>query len=126
MPEHTPSPTPERAIYGFVLYLAAWIGFGIFLIWAYIPDSWLHSIGLTYWPQKYWALAAPTYFWATIIFIILAYVGYNFTITKPLDSTNTITDKFSRPVEVEGLPPGGIPPLGDLDISEVNNHLYNS
>ena len=25
---------------------------GLFLIWAYVPDEWLHAVGLNYWPQK--------------------------------------------------------------------------
>ena len=25
---------------------------GLFLIWAYVPDEWLHAAGLNYWPQK--------------------------------------------------------------------------
>ena len=29
--EHSPSPVPERAIYGFVLYLLTYVAFGMFI-----------------------------------------------------------------------------------------------
>ncbi|XP_006819888.1 phosphatidylinositol N-acetylglucosaminyltransferase subunit P-like [Saccoglossus kowalevskii] len=119
-----PSPTPERAIYGFVLYLGSILGFVLFVIWAYIPSTWLHSLGLTYLPQKYWALAAPTYLCMSIVFFYIIYVGYTFTITLPLDSLNTITDDHACPVNTKNLPSGAIPPIGDLSICEVNQRLY--
>ncbi|XP_070560462.1 phosphatidylinositol N-acetylglucosaminyltransferase subunit P-like [Ptychodera flava] len=120
-----PSPTPERAIYGFVLYLASIIGFGLYLIWAYVPESWLTYAGLTYWPQKYWALAGPTYFTMALLFAYIFYIGYNFTITQPLDSMNTITDEHARPINGDCQPAGAIPQIGDLSISEVNQRLYS-
>ena len=125
MSEHSPSPTPGRAIYGFVLYLGAFVGLGLFLIWAYVPDQWLHAAGLNYWPQKYWAVAAPTYFCLTIVFLGIFYVSYNFMLTPPLDSIHTITDEYAKPVTEMKLPIGSVPPIGDISIEEVNAALYS-
>ncbi len=38
----------------------------------------------------------------------------------------SVADKHAREVRTEGLPEGAIPPIGDLDISSVNQILYNS
>ncbi|XP_047101131.1 uncharacterized protein LOC124719961 isoform X2 [Schistocerca piceifrons] len=46
MPEHTPAPTPARAVYGFVLYLASVTSAALFLLWAYVPPDVASSLGL--------------------------------------------------------------------------------
>ncbi|XP_071840107.1 phosphatidylinositol N-acetylglucosaminyltransferase subunit P-like [Apostichopus japonicus] len=119
-----PGPTPERAIYGFVLFLFSYAIFGIYLIWAFVPQAWLTAIGLTYWPQKSWAIAIPVYFSVCIFFLYIFYTAYNFTITKPLNSIHTITDKYAKPVVSEDMTNNSVPPIGDLSISEVNRRLY--
>ncbi|XP_072036644.1 phosphatidylinositol N-acetylglucosaminyltransferase subunit P-like [Amphiura filiformis] len=122
---NNPAPTPERAIYGFVLYLGAIFGLGLYLVWAFLSESWLYPIGLTYWPQKYWAIAVPVYGCVGILFIYIFYMAYNFMITPPLDSIYTMTDEYSKPVvPAKDLAPNAIPPLRDIPISEINRQLY--
>lgn len=55
---------------------------------------------------RYWAVAAPVYMCAALIFVFVFYVAYNFSITPPLDSINTITgicEQFSADFAVSLL-----------------------
>lgn len=35
------------------MYLTSFVAFGLYLIWAYVPDPILHSLGITYYPDRY-------------------------------------------------------------------------
>ncbi|GFR87705.1 phosphatidylinositol N-acetylglucosaminyltransferase subunit P [Elysia marginata] len=122
--EHSPSPTPLRAIYGFALYIASFALFGLYIVWAYVPDPWLHWLGLTYWPQKYWAVALPVYFCVAIVLSYVAYVGLIFQQTAPLSDMSTITDPHAIYPDDTEFPVDAIPPLRDLSISDVNKKIY--
>ncbi|XP_048336111.1 phosphatidylinositol N-acetylglucosaminyltransferase subunit P isoform X2 [Ziziphus jujuba] len=116
-------------VYGFVGSITTIVATAVFLVWAYVPESWLHSIGISYYPSRYWALAVPTY---TIMAIVLAlgfYIGLNFMSTPPPTSLNTMFDEFSREPLAFMLSPGGedqpIEPISDIGIHKINHFMFN-
>ncbi|RDD43271.1 Phosphatidylinositol N-acetylglucosaminyltransferase subunit P [Trichoplax sp. H2] len=121
-PEHHPSPTPSRAIYGFVLYVTTYVLLGTYTLWAVIPDEWLTEVGLTYRPQKHWAITGPIYVCVSFVLFIASYVGLNLYNTPSLDSIYTIKDEFSRRIPTSISQ--DIPPPYDIPIQITNERYY--
>ncbi|KAH8488213.1 hypothetical protein H0E87_024040 [Populus deltoides] len=101
----------------------------IFLVWAYVPENWFHTIGIFYYPNKYWALAGPIYAMLTILLALLFYAGLNSMSTPPPSSLNTIFDEFSK--EPSTFIPSRegdeqpIEPISDNGINKIKkSHVY--
>lgn len=125
MAQSTPAPTPSRANYGFALYLGSSCGLGLYLIWALVPDPVLHALGLTYWPQKYWALAVPIHLLVTLfLFVAFIYPAINLILIPPLNDVRIISDEFSISPDSGSNTNRGIPAVSDLPIADVCKNLY--
>lgn len=103
MPEHTPAPTPSRAVYGFVMYLSFQIFFIIYLIWALVPEEYFTWIGITFLPQRYWAITVPVYFLTVLTaFAFIIYPALGLCMTPDLDDQRTIRDKVGTKRKMNG------------------------
>ncbi|KAI7899846.1 PIG-P-domain-containing protein [Cokeromyces recurvatus] len=87
---------PAYEYYGFVMYLSSFVAFGIYLIWAYVPDEILHRLGITYYPSRYWALAIPIWLMTFVWFIFISFMTVNLMNTAPFDSLYCITGKYDN------------------------------
>ncbi|XP_073312018.1 phosphatidylinositol N-acetylglucosaminyltransferase subunit P-like [Primulina huaijiensis] len=118
-------------VYGFVGSITTVVATAIFIVWAYFPDHWLHSMGIYYYPNRYWALAVPTYLIVTIVLAIGFYIGLNFLATPPPTSLSSIFDEFSRePLDTillqddDGEYP--IEPISDIDVNQINDIMFSN
>ncbi|WVY90042.1 hypothetical protein V8G54_035556 [Vigna mungo] len=124
--DHGPKPSE---VYGFVGSITTVFATVIFFIWAYVPESWLQSAGISYYPSRYWALAVPTYVMVTIILMLGFYIGLNFISTPSPSSLNTVFDKFSRDplsneCSLEDEKP--IDPISDIGLDRINDVMFNN
>ncbi|PSS07525.1 Phosphatidylinositol N-acetylglucosaminyltransferase subunit P like [Actinidia chinensis var. chinensis] len=99
------------------------------MIWAYVPEPWLHSIGMFYYLSWYRALAVPTYVMVTIVLAIGFYIGLSFMVTPPPTSLNTIfvehsreLSRFEPSVEGDEQP---IEPLSYIGIYQINDLMFS-
>lgn len=77
-------------IYGFVAWIGTFILYSLYLIWAFVPDTLLHKLGIYYYPSKYWALAVPSIICLTAICIFITYQSLNMIMTHNIDNVSII------------------------------------
>lgn len=123
--DHGPKPSE---VYGFVGSITTVVATVVYLIWAYVPDSWLHSVGIFYYPSRYWALAVPAYVMVSIAFALLFYIGLNFVSTPPPTSFNIMFDEFSKEPSIPAFSDEDRPiePISDIGINRINDRMFNN
>ncbi|CAA7405007.1 unnamed protein product [Spirodela intermedia] len=122
-------PKPSE-VYGFVGAISTVIATAVFLVWAYTPEPWLHALGITYYPSKFWALAVPAYAIVANILAMAFYLGLNFASTPPPTSFATLFDEHTREPSALVASEDGvekpIEPISDLSIAEVNDLMFGN
>jgi len=124
-----PHGAKAAEVYGIVGYLLSSVAFILWLLWAYTPDWVLQALSITYYPERYWAVALPGYFFLLVLYLIILYNGWNIANTNPFESYYTIRDTIEPPpVEKKGSEdwqtPLSIPPAEDIPISLVSKVLF--
>jgi len=123
VPEHSPAPTPERAVYGFVLYLLSYSCLVLYLLWAILPDTALAQLGLEFLPQKYWAVALPIYLSVVFFtFVLVIYPSLGMIATPTVDDIRNVTDIHAIYWPTQS-PEAAIPQVSDIHPSRITELL---
>eukprot|EP00658_Telonema_sp_P-2_P052003 TRINITY_DN4012_c0_g1_i1.p1 TRINITY_DN4012_c0_g1~~TRINITY_DN4012_c0_g1_i1.p1 ORF type:complete len:215 (+),score=37.69 TRINITY_DN4012_c0_g1_i1:140-784(+) len=114
----------EHELRGFVSWFLSFACGAMWLVWAFVPDPILDSMGATYRPSKYWALAIPAFISISVIYYVVACVSLSHAAAAPLWSKSTLTDEHSYPEvlpeEQAAAGPLPIPPHSDIPMAKVN------
>ena len=93
---------PLTALYGFVAWIATHVCYGLFILWAYIPESTLHELGITWYPNKYWAAALPCFVLVSLFATVVFYYTYSMMTLPPLEDLSNLIDEHSNfPTEAD-------------------------
>ncbi|KIM99051.1 hypothetical protein OIDMADRAFT_88938, partial [Oidiodendron maius Zn] len=93
---------PTYEYYGFVLYLFSSFTFLMYLLWSYLPSPFLYALGITYYPDRWWSLAVPSFLVMLLVYIYIALASYNTEyLTLPLTSIETIIDEVANVATID-------------------------
>jgi hypothetical protein len=70
--------------------------FVTYVAWAIVPDHILISFGISYFPNKYWAVALPLYFIMLALFTVTGYIALSMYRNPDLNDLRLAEDKFSK------------------------------
>eukprot|EP01038_Epipyxis_sp_PR26KG_P010498 gene10498-14109_t len=83
----------SKSIYSFVAWIATIFVYICFIAWAFLPRKVLYSLGVTYYPSRYYAIALPAYIIVSYVLFNIAYIGLNMMNTLNPNDIGTIRDK---------------------------------
>lgn len=109
--------TIHAEFYGYAVYLITIFAFFIYLVWAYIPNEYLDAIGWTYYPNKDWAVAIPSFLFMFLFFAVTYHLGYVLYHTPSIDSFYIVTDECATVMsndDITRLSNVTIPPFEDV------------
>ncbi|KDO17412.1 hypothetical protein SPRG_17146 [Saprolegnia parasitica CBS 223.65] len=118
----------QMEIYGFAGWIASIVVFACYLLWAYLPDSVLNQYGISYYPSRYWAVALPAMLCMSIFMVLIIYVAINLLSTAPLDSYNTIRDKYTVTMadeDIQAQRSVNTPAFTDIPLTSINRVLFS-
>ncbi|KAL1582645.1 hypothetical protein WHR41_08779 [Cladosporium halotolerans] len=88
---------PTYEYYGFTLYLVSSLVFVVYLLWSFLPSPFLHSLGIYYYPNRWWALAIPAWTVMFVVYIYVALASYNTGyLTIPMGSVECFVDEAAN------------------------------
>ncbi|KAG5488901.1 hypothetical protein JIQ42_00519 [Leishmania sp. Namibia] len=123
------SQRAQVAINGFIGSILIVFSSLIYVLWAVLPDDVLHQMHLTYYPDRYWAVAVP----AILVMFLFHYFTTSWLLvlvtTPPLTDGRCITDVDSKPdkeIEVGALADSSssVPPWVDIPVSVASHLLF--
>lgn len=104
--ELDPQAAKVVEVYGFAGWIATFVGWSAYIVWAYLPESVMRAAGVTYYPNKYWASAAPALLVSLVCVYGLLYGAVGLLNNPHVTAWATLSDGHSKPL----LPPQGPAP----------------
>lgn len=125
-----PSAASEVEVLGFAAAIATRALYVAYLLWLFIPDATLHRLGITYYPDKHWAVAGPAWITLALVWGYWMYEGLNMSQVPRCHDRVTIQDakcKSPSSLGIQGYGHGtkdSIPPLCHLPSEVVSDVLF--
>ena len=115
------------SIYSFVAWIATFVVYTVFFLWAILPYDFIYQYGITYYPSRYYAIALPAYIIVVYFVVNLSYIGWNMLNTLEPEDYGTFRDphgsKSASPMYVRCGGKDGIPNMGDIDPMQISKLL---
>ncbi|OSD05237.1 PIG-P-domain-containing protein [Trametes coccinea BRFM310] len=90
LPTDSRSRAPE--FYGFVAWASTYLLFVLYLLWAFLPDEHILALGVSWYPNREWALLIPAYGMVLVLLTYFTYFALALARTPAFNDISTITD----------------------------------